>query len=322
LSRDCPLPDHITPYDRCAWRDDVVELMLQNGEHEQELAAYFGAREYAELRQLALRGSDAPRAAACLRVFIIPGIMGSQLGLQREAPHPVDVLWLDPIDIGVGKLNLLRPAARAAVRPLGVMLYSYLRLKLQLRAGGFAPVCYDYDWRLGIDQLGASLAQRLRSEPADEIMLVGHSMGGLVCRAALRHEGMQKVRRVVLLGTPNSGSFAPLQALRGTYPVVRRIAMLTADRSAEALASEIFNRFPSLYHLLPESSCLGGVDLLRRANWPKSGPQPDPALLRQARGVRGRLAAADARVDHRWNQPGDGYVSVPERRWIQLHGHT
>ena len=37
---------------------------------------------------------------------------------------------------------------------------------------------------------------------------------------------MEHVKRVVLLGTPNFGSFAPVQALRGTYAVVRKIARL------------------------------------------------------------------------------------------------
>ena len=58
-------------------------------------------------------------------------------------------------------------------------------------------------------------------------MIVAHSMGGLVSRAAMACEARSKVERVVLLGTPNSGSFAPVQALRGVYAVVRKIARLS-----------------------------------------------------------------------------------------------
>src|SRR5205807_145425 len=105
-------------------------------------------------------------------------------------------------------LASLHLAAGAPIVPLGVVLYSYLRLKLNLRASGFAPVLYDYDWRLGVDQLGAALAQRIRDEPADRVMIVAHSMGGLVSRAALKHEDMNRIERLVLLGTPNFGSFA------------------------------------------------------------------------------------------------------------------
>ena len=289
-------PDHVTPYDKFAWSDTDIEQLLVTGEHERELAAYFGEQEYRELVQLAQRAATVPITADAIRVFVVPGIMGSQLGLKRQPPLPNDILWLDPIDIGVGRLASLQLAAGAPIVPLGVVLYSYLRLKLNLRASGFAPVLYDYDWRLGVDQLGAALAQRIRSEPADRVMIVAHSMGGLVSRAALAHEAMNNVERLVLLGTPNFGSFAPLQALRGTYAVVRKIASLVNTGSPEALAGEIFNTFPSLYHMLPSAQCNGCADLFDPAEWPTSGPRPDKHLLRAARGIHDKLIQADERI--------------------------
>src|SRR5579872_967778 len=228
---DCPMksagvesiPEHVTPYDRFAWTDTDIEQLLISGEHAKDLIAYFGTQEYRELALLAKRGHGATATAGDARVIVVPGIMGSQLGLRRPAPLPHDILWLDPIDIQVGRLASLKLPTSAPIVPLGVVLYSYLRLKLQLRASGFAPVCHDYDWRLGIDTLGRALAQRVLAEPAEKVMIVAHSMGGLVSRAALTHPGTSKVQRVVLMGTPNFGSFAPLQALRGTYAVVRKI---------------------------------------------------------------------------------------------------
>src|SRR6201996_5505409 len=159
-----PLPDHITPYDKFAWSDTQMEQLLVSGEHAKELAAYFGAREYRDLQELAQRAATAPLAAGAIRVFVVPGIMGSQLGIEREPPLPHDILWLDPIDIQIGRLSSLHLSSGVAIVPLGVVLYSYLRLKLNLRANGFAPVLYDYDWRLAIDQLGAALAERIRGE--------------------------------------------------------------------------------------------------------------------------------------------------------------
>ena len=288
--------DHVTPYDKFAWSDTDIEHLLVTGEHDRELAAYFGEQEYRDLAQLARQAASAPIANDAIRVFVVPGIMGSQLGLKRQPPLPNDILWLDPIDIGVGRLASLNLAAGTPVVPLGVVLYSYLRLKLNLRASGFAPVLYDYDWRLGVDQLGAALAQRIRDESADRIMIVAHSMGGLVSRAALAHEGMNNVERLVLLGTPNFGSFAPLQALRGTYAVVRKIASLVNTGSPESLAGEIFNTFPSLYHMLPSAQCNGCADLFDPAEWPTSGPRPDKHLLRAARGIHAKLIQADERI--------------------------
>jgi len=311
-------PDHVTPYDRFAWSDTVVEHLLASGEHSRELIAYFGAGEYEALAALAREAQQTPLKPGAPRVFIVPGVMGSQLGRMRPEPLPNDVLWLDPVDISLGQLALLRLPVGGAEpvsieehkrRPLqgepqspqetrivslGVVLYTYLRLKLHLRIAGFAPVFHDYDWRLSIDELGRSLADRLRAE-RERVMIVAHSMGGLVSRAALANEGLEHVERVVLLGTPNAGSFAPLQALRGTYAVVRKIARLSNSQSAESLAVEVFNTFPSLYQLLPVPNGSGDPDFFDLSAWPEKGPVPRGPLLAQAREVLRTLSSGDAR---------------------------
>ena len=285
--------DHVTPYDRLAWSDAQIEEWLITGEHRAELGAYFGAVEHRALVSLARRARRASPAAPGLSVLIVPGIMGSQLGLTRPPPLPNDIVWLDPIDIQQGRLALLEVGAGAPVVPLGTVLYSHLRLKLALRARGFAAALYDYDWRLSIAELGRALAQRLAS--LGRTALVAHSMGGLIARAALRHPEARQVERVVLLGTPNLGSGAAVQALRGTYAVVRKVARLAAQPSAEALVAQVFNSFPSLYDMLPTGGWSGPADLLDAAAWPRSGPQPRAPLLAAARLTQSLLAPADAR---------------------------
>ncbi len=152
--------DHVTPYDRFAWSDTVVEHLLASGEHPRELTAYFGASEYAALAALAREAQRVPVSADAPRVYLVPGIMGSQLGRMRRAPLPNDILWLDPVDISLGQLALLRlpvagsppvtaeehkhpPLQDEPVSPqetqivsLGVVLFTYLRLKLHLRIRG------------------------------------------------------------------------------------------------------------------------------------------------------------------------------------------
>jgi hypothetical protein len=285
--------DHVTPYDRFAWSDTQIEEWLVTGAHRDELGAYFGIGEYRALSQLARRAQRARPARAAPRVVIVPGIMGSQLGLRRTPPLPDDIVWLDPLDILQGRLAVLRVGAGAPIVALGAVLYSHLRLKLALRARGFAPEFHDYDWRLSIAELGRALARRLAHSGATAI--VAHSMGGLVARAALAQPGTSMVTRLVLLGAPNRGSFAAVQALRGTYAVVRKVARLAAQPSAEALAGEVFSSFPSLYDLLPTADLSGRVDLLDAAAWPHSGPQPRAELLEEARALRALLAPADAR---------------------------
>ncbi len=285
--------DHVTPYDRFAWSDTQIEAWLVEGLHAAELGAYFGAAEYRALKALARRAHRTPLAADALRVLLVPGIMGSQLGLRRAAPLPDDIVWLDPFDIQQGRLAVLRVGAGAPVVPLGAVLYSHLRLKLALRARGFAAEFHDYDWRLGVAELGRALAERIAA--VERIAVVAHSMGGLVARAALKDSATRHVTRLVLLGTPNLGSCAAVQALRGTYAVVRKVARLAAQPSAETLATEVFSSFPSLYDMLPSGDWSGRADLLEPQAWPRSGPQPRAELLERSRATQSVLAPPDAR---------------------------
>ena len=93
----------------------------------------------------------------------------------------------------------------------------------RLRADlGFTPVYLRYNTGLHISQNGQALADLLNQlhalwptvaeEPLTEIVLVGHSMGGLVARSAC-HYGLQHqqpwtgdVRHVVCLGSPHLGA--------------------------------------------------------------------------------------------------------------------
>jgi len=288
------LTDHVTPYDRFCRSDIVVERLLLEGQQVQALEAYFGAPEYRQLRELAAAAARQGSDASLPHVFVVPGILGSQLGLRRREPLPDDVLWLDPHDIQAGRLRWLDPAQGAPIVPLGAVLYSHLKLKLRLRAAGFAVTLYDYDWRLDIEALGQDLATRLREHSGQAVAIVAHSMGGLVSRAALALPGTRHVERVVLLGTPNRGAFAPLQALRGTYSVVRNIARLDLGHSTLELAEHVWTGFPSLYQMLPGAH-QDGPDLTDPMQWPLTAPAPRLALLERANRLQGMLPEPDQR---------------------------
>lgn len=294
MSRVAAVTDHVTPYDRLGLSDAAVEQLLRTDAQRAALEAYFGLGEYRELVQLAAVAAQCPIDTALPHVFVVPGILGSLLGLRRRAPLPDDVVWLDPLDIQAGRLALLDPHSGAPVEPLGAVLYSHLKLKLRLRAAGFPVTLYAYDWREDIVTLGESLAARLREHAPRPAAIVAHSMGGLVSRIALAQEGTAHVTRAVLLGTPNFGAFSPLQALRGTYAVVRNLARLDPGRSAGELAERIFGAFPSLYQMLPAAA--DGLDLTDPRHWPDGGPAPRPALLERARRFHRALPAPDERL--------------------------
>jgi len=117
---------------------------------------------------------------------------------------------------------------------------------------GLTPVFLRYNTGLHISHNGRSLDRLLGAlveawpVPVDDVVLIGHSMGGLVARSALHHAGggtpdarawTRLVRDTVTLGTPHLG--APLErgvhrltAALATLPETRPLARLLALRSA------------------------------------------------------------------------------------------
>jgi hypothetical protein len=305
-------PDGVSPYDRLVWPEGAIEHLLATGQRRREVMAYLGENEYQRLQPMAVAAAQAT-AHRNHCVFIVPGIMGSQLGTPRQSPLPDNLLWLDPTDFQQGHLDLLALPG-PEIRSCGPVLYSYLALKFSLQVEGFTVRYFDYDWRRDVQELGALLATRIAEQfagqPATGISLVGHSMGGLVGRAALLTETGARIQQLITLGTPHDGCFAPVQALRGVYPLVRRIAQLDPQRSAETLARDVFATFHSLYQLLPRPRA--GLDLLDPRNWPRTGPQPNATLL--ARVPMLQLGGPDNRMT---TIAGSGFHTVTTAALVQ-----
>jgi hypothetical protein len=277
---------------RWAFRADDTEILaaLAHGRHRRGLAEYFGAEMHAELSALARRAGARDRHTP-RSVLIVPGMMGSRLAGARGA-----VIWIDPEHIAAGALVRLTLPAGRSPRPRGVLLHGYARLYLTLRIEGFRPEFFAYDWRLGLETLGARLAAYLR-RPGAPSLLIAHSMGGLVARSAVAQLPPGRLERLIMLGTPHTGCFDPVLALRGTHPFVRSLARIDRRHSAAWLAAHVFNTFPGLYDLLPERRG-AAPDLLRPGGWPREGPQPIRELLAGARRARDALAPADERMVH------------------------
>jgi pimeloyl-ACP methyl ester carboxylesterase len=98
------------------------------------------------------------------------------------------------------------------------------------------PYFFDYNFRQPIPASGKELADLIsKSFPAKktDITIIGHSMGGLVARAALLQAGdMAVVKRLVMLGTPN----------HGTLHSARLGALAYLLREESALLSIVFPR--------------------------------------------------------------------------------
>ncbi len=227
------------------------------------------------------------------RALILPGIMGSTIGRQRKG-LPDDVKWFDPAEIALGGLTKLALPRGRHYRPLGVLRFAYERLRLVLRIAGYDATFHPYDWRLDLAANGRVLADRLVREDGKDVVLIGHSMGGLVARAALAHEGGTRIARVIQLGTPNRGAFVAVQALRGSYSLIRRLAMLDLLHDADEIARRALTTFPGLCQLLPPASACSDFDPFDAGQWPQ-GPVPAAGLLSDARRALETLPPPDQR---------------------------
>ena len=280
---------------------DEVEQRLAAPGDDPELRAYLGDELYAELRPKVrkIRSAGAVRALrkAGPRVLILHGIMGSTLGRPRWG---WDAIWLNPEAIAQGQLSTLsldRPPGKSDIKTIDVLPMYYTALRVRLRDVGMNADFFAYDWRQGVEGLAEQLEAQLAKEPATSISLVAHSMGGLVCRAAVKRNGVgiKKVNRIVMLGTPNFGSFVPAQVLCVAYPFVNSVIAMDVTQSNADLTKQVFSTFPSLYQMLPSHDRYTEHDLFDGSIWPTSVPKVDRTLLSRSRKVLAELPADDTR---------------------------
>ena len=241
----------------------------------------------AELRaRLDQLGREAPPTRG--RVLVVPALPGSQLG--RPADGPDRAVWLELASIREGRLVELAPDAPGPpLSPLGVVEAVYLRLILALRLAGYDVDTHPYDWRRPARALGEELADRIRREgrPVD---LVTHSFGGLVARAALR-AGAAGVGKVIMMGTPNHGSFEVMQGIRGNHWVIHLLAAMGRRQTALELGKVCFGSWASVYDCLPERRAPGDLDAYDPGSWPREGLSPHADLLAAAAANRSWLGA-------------------------------
>ncbi|HZA93837.1 MAG TPA: hypothetical protein VE420_14530, partial [Gemmatimonadales bacterium] len=217
-------------------------------------------------------------------VFLLPGILGSNLKIGRER------IWL-----GWRLINGLMRLAYTPPRPDGVEPDGPLD-SVYDRLGDFLSrshevIEFGYDWRKPIEQVAQLLADEVekaldvRSSNGQPVRLLAHSMGGIVARTMQleRPKVWEQMMsrpggRLLMLGTPNAGSWAPMQVLSGDDTFGNLLAIFGApfhDRQAR----ELMARFPGFLQL--QAALLDGTpDLSRHETWRRLAEE-DVRLLRQ-----------------------------------------
>jgi len=235
---------------------------------DQALRDHFGPEKLERLQRLADRVRLARQKREPVRgnIIFIPGIMGSELTVTEDGDD--DVVWISfwrLIRGGIKKLQLAADGAQEAdstlrVQPSGLDKDSYAEAILWLKAyWNVEP--FAYDWRKDLDQAAEGLKNLVQTKFKDQpVHLVAHSMGGLVSRNFIRlypkvWKGMlepKKVQggRLIMLGTPNYGSYAIAQAMVAKDKLVKWLAAADLRHDLDEVLG-VLNGFVGSYQLLP-----------------------------------------------------------------------
>jgi pimeloyl-ACP methyl ester carboxylesterase len=252
--------------------DGARRALLQlSSEARAELEARLGAPTMARIMQTSRRS----RGRINGRVVVIHGIMGGKLA-SVDASGDEDLVWVNFFRLASGRIgdfaldsngNPIDPALRVVTRGL---LDEYMALVLELgQRWEVLPVAFD--WRLDIDRSADELNEAIRAWAGNEpVHIIAHSMGGLVSRRfmQLHPDTWQRMRdpnemkqggRLVMLGTPNRGSFAIPFVLTGQEKTVQRLEQLDLSHDMPELL-RIINSFPGSYQMLPSPKLDFGDD--------------------------------------------------------------
>lgn len=187
-------------------------------------------------------------------VFVLPGILGSNLKVDGKR------VWLGwRLLNGLGRLRYVL-GQPDAVEPDGPIGMSYDDL-VEFLSATHEVVEFAYDWRLPIEEEARRLATALdialeaRARSGQPVRIVAHSMGGLVVRTMqlerpatwermITHPGA----RILMLGTPNGGSWAPMQVLSGDDTFGNMLVAIGAPFQDHA-ARQLMAEFPGFIQL-------------------------------------------------------------------------
>jgi len=220
-------------------------------------------------------------------LFVLPGFMGSTLTADTRQ------VWLDQGEAAAGGLARLALDAGHRVTAQGLIGMAYGALLTYFRAT-HEVVAFAYDWRLSSEESATALAAAVESKleqaqrERQPLHILAHAMGGLVARAMIAgHPALwQRIRalggRLVMLGTPNGGSWELVRLLTGRAATLRQLALLDPAHGKTGLL-RIIGEWPGLLELLPDDE----RDFYTRGAWE-------------------RLQADDRTDGNCWGLPGQG----------------
>jgi pimeloyl-ACP methyl ester carboxylesterase len=192
------------------------------------------------------RGTSQGREA---RLAALNGVMGDYLAASNNSLAITLQLRRDGVALPQERA-LLAAAVPEATGKLLVLVHGLCMSDMQwnrkghdhgaalARDVGYTPAYLRYNSGLHVSTNGRAFADRLENlvrrwpVPLTELVIIGHSMGGLVARSACHygalagHEWVRRLNKLVFLGTPHHG--APLERGGNWVDVLLRTSRYTA----------------------------------------------------------------------------------------------
>jgi tetratricopeptide (TPR) repeat protein len=265
-----------------------------------------------------VRAAIATRAAATAperpALFLLPGILGSNLAVDHQR------VWLAWRLVN-GFSRLAYDETSTAVTPDGPIGLYYDDL-LAFFAPDYDIKPFAFDWRRPIRaeaerlaaEVGAAVAERKQS--GQPVRMIAHSMGGLVARtmqivAADAWNAMMRVdgARLLMLGTPNNGSWAPMQVLSGDDTFGNLLTTVGAPFHGDA-TRQVIAAFPGLMEL--QANILG--ELGDQAVWRRLADDDVKAI--RARSIWHRLPIQIEQFE--WGVPAQPILDEARQLWTEL----
>jgi pimeloyl-ACP methyl ester carboxylesterase len=250
-------------------------------DQEKALRAHLGDARYQRMHSMALKKSTAISSASRSvsegkrgNVVVIHGIMGGELTTTNRGGAGEQV-WVKAFRIMTGWLTRLRLGEDGysdydptyTVRATGIMKRYYGELLLSL-SERWNVRAFWFDWRKDLKVAASELDTQIGGWFGEgaPVHIVAHSMGGLVARTFIQKfperwasmkdgDDMKLGGRLVMLGTPNQGSFAIPQVITGIEGLVRKLTLLDIRHNSQQL-SEVFNSFVGSYQMLPSPNAM------------------------------------------------------------------
>jgi hypothetical protein len=181
---------------------------------------------------------------------------------------------------------------------------------------------FPYDWRLSNQLNGQRLYdaaiprletwRRRTRNPDAKLILICHSMGGLVARWFLDVLGGREITRTLItIGTPYQGSINALTAIvNGMFLGLGRIGVSV---------DELLRSFPSVYQLLPTYSCLDLGDGQLRKISDVDLPNSDVIDVEHGIAFHARVSSA-LEANPRYQTFAIKGVDQPTAQSVQLRG--